>query len=170
MPAGHVLLVLHAHLPFVRHPAHDDFLEERWLAEAITETYIPLLELLAGLERDGVAARLTISLSPPLLAMLADPLLRSRYLRHLDRLVELAEKEERRTRSDERFHRLAEMYLGRFYRARTVFLDEWQQDLVAAFRAYQERGVVDVVTSAATHAFLPFLGTTAGGVRAQIEV
>jgi 1,4-alpha-glucan branching enzyme len=170
MPAGNVVLVLHAHLPFVRHPAHEDFLEERWLAEAITETYIPLLELLAGLDRDGVPARLTISLSPPLLAMLADPLLRGRYLRHLDRLVELAEKEERRTRSDARFHRLAEMYLARFYRARAVFLDEWQQDLVAAFRAYQDRGVVDVVTCAATHAFLPFLGTTPGAVRAQVEV
>src|ERR1043166_10271888 len=87
MPAGSVAFVLHAHLPFVRHPAHDDFLEERWLAEAITETYIPLLEMLDSLDRDGVRARFTISLSPPLLAMLADPLLRARYLRHLDRLV-----------------------------------------------------------------------------------
>src|SRR5205814_130971 len=124
---------------FVRHPAHDDFLEERWLYEAITETYIPLLEMLDALDRDRVPARLTISLSPPLLGMLADPLLRGRYLRHLDRLVELGEKEERRTRADGRYHRIAEMYLGRFYRARAVFLDEWQRDLVAAFRAYQDR-------------------------------
>src|SRR5207247_1415075 len=83
------------------HPAHEDFLEERWLAEAITETYIPLLEMLGALARDRVPVRLTLSLSPPLLAMLADHLLRRRYLRHLDRLVELAEKEERRTRADE---------------------------------------------------------------------
>src|SRR5215471_8721086 len=53
MPAGSVAFVLHAHLPFVRHPAHEDFLEERWLAEAITETYIPLLELLDSLDRDA---------------------------------------------------------------------------------------------------------------------
>src|SRR5205823_4102648 len=110
MPPASLAFVLHAHLPFVRHPAHEDFLEERWLAEAITETYIPLLEVLGALERDRVPTRLTLSLSPPLLAMLADPLLRGRYLRHLDRLVELAEKEERRTRADERFHRVAEMY------------------------------------------------------------
>jgi 1,4-alpha-glucan branching enzyme len=170
MSRGTIAFLLHAHLPFVRHPAHDDFLEERWLAEAITETYIPLLELLDALDRDGVAARFTISLSPPLLGMLADPLLRARYLRHLDRLVELAEKEERRTRADPRFHRVAEMYLARFYRARTVFLDEWQQDIVAAFRSYQERGLVDVITCAATHGFLPLLAVTPGAVRAQIEV
>ncbi len=170
MAHGNLGFVLHAHLPFVRHPAHEDFLEERWLYEAITETYIPLIEMLDALDRDRVPARLTISLSPPLLGMLADPLLRARYLRHLDRLVELAEKEERRTRSDGRFHRLAEMYLARFYRARAVFLDEWQQDLAAAFRTYQERGLVELITCAATHGFLPLLSPSPGAVRAQIEV
>src|SRR5437667_420459 len=169
MSQASLAFVLHAHLPFVRHPAHEDFLEERWLAEAITETYIPLLEMLGALERDRVPARLTLSLSPPLLAMLADHLLRTRYLRHLDRLVELAEKEERRTRADERFHRVAEMYLARFWRARTIFLEEWGQDLIAAFRSYQERGLLEIITCAATHGFLPLLGVTPGAVRAQIE-
>jgi len=45
MPLGYLCLVLHAHLPYVRHPEYDDFLEEDWLYEAITETYIPLLEV-----------------------------------------------------------------------------------------------------------------------------
>src|SRR5438874_2669023 len=170
MPQASLAFVLHAHLPFVRHPAHEDFLEERWLAEAITETYIPLLEVLGALERDRVPTRLTLSLSPPLLAMLADHLLRGRYLRHLDRLVELAEKEERRTRTDERFHRVAEMYLTRFCRARTIFLEDWGQDLIAAFRSYQERGLLEIITCAATHGFLPLLAVTPGAVRAQVEV
>src|SRR5438552_7224632 len=81
MPQASLAFVLHAHLPFVRHPAHEDFLEERWLAEAITETYIPLLEVLGALERDRVPTRLTLSPSPPLLAMPADPPLRGPYLR-----------------------------------------------------------------------------------------
>ena len=42
---GYWCLQLHAHLPFVRHPNYPDFLEEDWLYEAITETYIPLLSL-----------------------------------------------------------------------------------------------------------------------------
>src|SRR5207247_1848767 len=121
-------------------------------------------------ESDRVPTRLTLSLSPPLLAMLADHLLRGRYLRHLDRLVELAEKEERRTRADERFHRVAEMYLARFCRARTIFLEDWGQDLIAAFRSYQERGLLEIITCAATHGFLPLLAVTPGAVRAQIEV
>ena len=48
MLKGYLALVLHAHLPFIRHPEHDDFLEEDWLFEAITETYIPLIKVLEG--------------------------------------------------------------------------------------------------------------------------
>jgi 1,4-alpha-glucan branching enzyme len=167
---ANLALVLHAHLPFVRHPRRDDVAEERWLRAAVTNTYLPLFDMLDALARDHIPMRLTISLSPPLLGMLDDPLLRDRCLRHLDRLVELAEKEERRTRNHARFHRLARMYLARFYRARVVFLDEWQRDLTSAFRAYQERGLIDVITSTASHAQLPLLTVSPGVVRTQIEV
>ena len=40
---GYVSFVLHAHLPFIHHPESEDYLEEQWLYEAISETYIPLL-------------------------------------------------------------------------------------------------------------------------------
>ena len=63
MPLGYLCLVLHAHLPYVRHPEYDDFLEEDWFYEAITETYIPLLEMMDGLERDGAEWRLTMSVT-----------------------------------------------------------------------------------------------------------
>ena len=118
MPVGYLNLVLHAHLPFVRHPEYDDFLEEDWLFEAITETYIPLLEVFDSLERDGVDWRLTMSVTPTLAAMLADPLLQFRYLRHLDNLISLAGKEIDRTRWAPEFHPLAKMYYDRFRRAR----------------------------------------------------
>ena len=56
---GYLSLVLHAHLPFVRHPEHEKFLEESWLFEAVTETYLPLLQILEGWRRDGLAAPVT---------------------------------------------------------------------------------------------------------------
>jgi len=37
MAQGYLALVLHAHLPFVRHPEHERFLEEDWFFEAMTE-------------------------------------------------------------------------------------------------------------------------------------
>src|SRR6266702_4525150 len=105
-PTGFLALVLHTHLPYVRHPEYDEFLEESWLYEAITETYIPLLDMLERLARDRVPCRLTMSLTPPLLNMLSDPLLQDRYLHRLDRLIELAVNEQERTRSDPALHLL----------------------------------------------------------------
>ena len=104
---GYLAIILHAHLPFVRHPEHEKFLEESWLFEAITETYLPLLQIMDGWQRDGMEARLTLTLSPTLCAMLRDPLLQDRYARHLDSLIELAEKEIHRTHWDRAFQELA---------------------------------------------------------------
>src|SRR5947209_6082758 len=93
MPQGYLCLVLHAHLPFVRHPEYDDFLEEDWFYEAITETYIPLLDVYESLDRDGVDWRVTMSITPTLAAMFSDPLLQYRYVRHIDNLIALSCKE-----------------------------------------------------------------------------
>src|SRR5476651_1202900 len=115
---GYLSIVLHAHLPFVRHPEHEKFLEESWLFEAITETYIPLIQILENWRHDGIDAKLTLSLSPTLCTMLQDELLRRRYERHLSSLIELAEKEIHRTHWDRAFRELAWMYHHKFSLAR----------------------------------------------------
>src|SRR5437016_14101749 len=97
MTQGYLALVLHAHLPFVRHPEHEKFLEENWLFEAVTETYVPLLQIMEGWRRDAMETRLTLTLTPTLCSMLLDPLLQERCVRHLTELIELAEKEVPRT-------------------------------------------------------------------------
>src|SRR6201982_3769709 len=66
MSSGYLALILHAHLPFVRHPEHQHFLEEDWLFEAITETYIPLLRMMHRLVDDCVPFKLTMSITPTL--------------------------------------------------------------------------------------------------------
>src|ERR1039458_8149802 len=153
---GHFALMLHAHLPFVRHPEHEKFLEENWLFEAITETYIPLVQIIDGWLADGIDARLTLSLSPTLCAMLQDLQLQERYGRHLDGLIELAEKEIHRTHWDRAFRELAWMYHHRFSLAR----DTWRAcdgNLVGAFRQFQDEGRIEIITTAATHGLLPLL-------------
>jgi 1,4-alpha-glucan branching enzyme len=166
---GYLSIVLHAHLPFVRHPEHEKFLEEAWLFEATTETYLPLLQIMNGWARDGMDARLTLTLSPTLCAMLRDPLLQDRYTRHLDGLIELAEKEIHRTHWDRAYHELAWMYHNRFCTLRDTYL-EYGRDVVGAFRKLQELGKLEIITTAATHAFLPLLASHPPAVRAQILV
>lgn len=163
-------MVLHGHLPYVRHPEHPDFLEERWLFEAITETYLPLLDRLTNLFEEGVPFRVTISISPTLGAMLADPLLQQRYLTHLDRLQPLAEREGCRTAGDPRFHGLAQWYQDQFARCRWLFVERFRCDLLGAFRRLAQSGCVELMTCAATHGFLPLMATTPASIAAQIEV
>src|SRR3954451_10511901 len=100
MPAGYFSLILHAPLPFVRHPEYPEFLEEDWLYEAITEVYLPLIFIFQNLHEAGASPRLAINVSPPLCEMLADPLLQSRYTRHLENLLELSLKEVERTKRE----------------------------------------------------------------------
>jgi predicted glycosyl hydrolase (DUF1957 family) len=95
---------------FERAREYEDFLEEDWFYEAITETYIPILEMLEGLERDGADWRLTMSVTPTLAAMFADPLLQYRYVRHLENLIALSGKEIERTKWQPEFNHLALMY------------------------------------------------------------
>lgn len=170
MHKGYLCLMLHSHLPFVRHPEEEYFLEENWLYEAITETYIPLINVFDNLIKDGVDFRITMSLTPPLVSMLKDPLLQSRYLRHINRLVELAEKELERTGYDPRFHGLALMYHRKFTEAKDTFINKYRKDLVSAFKKFQDEGYLEIIASCATHGFLPILEVNRSDVVAQIKI
>ena len=166
---GHLALVLHAHLPFVRHPEHEKFLEENWLFEGITETYVPLIQKMDGWLRDGMETRLTLTLSPTLCSMLLDPLLQERYGRHLNGLIELAEKEIHRTHWEPTIHQLAWMYHHRFTTVRDTYF-AYGKNLVGAFRKFQEQGKLEIITTAATHALLPLMADHPQSIRAQILV
>src|SRR2546425_1052661 len=166
---SYLALVLHAHLPFVRHPEHEHFLEENWLFEALTEAYLPLIQIMDGWLRDGMDTRLTLTLTPPLCAMLLDPLLQDRYVRHLEALLELAEKEIHRTHWDHAYQPLALMYHQRFHSLRQTY-SAYGRNVVGAFRKFQEHGRLEIITSAATHALLPLLANHPPSIRAQILV
>lgn len=157
MEKGYLAIVLHGHLPYVRHPEHDQFLEEDWLFEAITETYIPLINVFDGFLNDGVDFRLTMSLTPTLMTMLTDPLLQHRYVRHINKLIELAEKEVDRTKHMPEFNPLACMYLDLFRNARYVFEEKYGRNLVTAFKKFQDAGKLEIITCGATHGFLPLM-------------
>jgi len=166
---GYLNFVLHAHLPYVRHPEHARFLEEDWFFEAITETYIPLLETFESLSRDRLPFKITMSLTPPLCEMLADELLQTRYVNHINRLRELAEKECTRTKNDPNFCYLAAMYRNLFERCHKVF-NSYDRNLLNGFRKFQKSGNLEIITCGATHGFLPNLRHSPRTVEAQLAV
>lgn len=170
MPTGYFSLILHAHLPFVRHPEYPEFLEEDWLYEAITEVYLPLIFIFQRLHESDAKPRLAMNISPPLCEMLADKLLQERYTRHLENLLALAEKElDRVSREDAQFYDAVKMYVDLFSESLDLWNNKYNRNLINAFRELQEEGVLEIITCCATHGFLPLISTEEAR-RAQIEI
>jgi 1,4-alpha-glucan branching enzyme len=170
-PLGFWCPVLHAHLPFVRHAEHEHFLEEDWLYEAVIETYLPLLRMMDHLSRDRVRFRLTLTLSPPLVAMLQDPLLMKRCERRIESLLKLASREARRTAQHDRTLFEASLFAEQDLASlKELFVSTYRRDLVAGFLKHRAAGSIEIITCGATHGFLPLMRHTPQAVRAQIQV
>ncbi|MBA2607220.1 MAG: DUF1957 domain-containing protein [Acidobacteria bacterium] len=170
MPTGYFSLILHAHLPFVRHPEYPEFLEEDWLFEAITEVYLPLIFIFQNLHESGARPRLAINISPPLCEMLADKLLESRYTRHLENLLEFSKTDfERVKREEPQFFDVVKMYVETLSASLNLWNNKYKRNLINAFRQLQEEGVLEIITCGATHGFLPLISTTEAK-RAQIQI
>jgi 1,4-alpha-glucan branching enzyme len=159
---GAFTFVLHTHLPYCRLAGRWPHGEE-WLHEALSETYIPLLNALYDLRDEGVDYKLTIGLTPVLTEQLAD----ASVLAHL--VLYLEEKRDAATADVPRFQTAEEphlAYLASFYRdfyqgILDSFHDRYGGDVVGAFRRLQDEGYLEIVTCAATHGYLPLLGTDA---------
>jgi 1,4-alpha-glucan branching enzyme len=164
---GALCLVLHAHLPYVHHPEYPEFLEEDWLYEAVAGTYLPLLDAFDRLAADSVPFRVAMTLSPPLVEMLDNPLLRARCAAWIGRRIDLADEEVARHRGSLRdlavWHR--DLFTERLAR-----FEARGRDLVSAFAAHQDAGNLEILTCGATHGFLPLLQSVPEAVRAQLTV
>jgi 1,4-alpha-glucan branching enzyme len=166
---GYLAIVLHAHLPFVRHPEHPRAMEERWLFEALAECYLPLLGAFDRLHRAGVPFAITMSLTPPLAAMLRDDLLRDRFHQYLERIERLAERETARLQDDERFRPIAQFYVEHLLEVRRTW-DRIRGDVVSALVGHADAHEIELISCSATHAYLPGLLTTRRALRAQLRL
>lgn len=153
---GQIALILHAHLPYVRHPERPNSLEERWYFEAMMETYLPLIDVFRQLEQDNVPFRITMTLSPTLLSMMDDMVLQSRFEEHLKNSIRLARSETKRLHTDNELQPVAIMYLDRWLKWLHLY-HECKGRVIEWFRHFVQKGWLECITCAATHAFLPLI-------------
>ncbi|WP_304241536.1 glycoside hydrolase family 57 protein [Gracilinema caldarium] len=163
-------LVLHAHVPFVRQPEYPRFLEERWFFDALLETYLPLITMFEQLDAERIPFHIALVLSPTLSHMLQDPLLIERFLEYLDQRIVFGLSEVDRTRSQPDINRLARMYYDRVVEAKALFTGRYEHNILKALDFYQKKGKIEILTTAATHAFLPFYIAYPEDIQAQLEV
>lgn len=167
---GCLLLVLNSHLPFIRHPEIEYPFEENWLFEAIAESYLPLVSKCEGLIHEGYDFRITCSLSPPLIEMFADDLLRLRFSKYLDDRIALSKQEMKRLRHEPRLFESAQGYHQFFITTRKLFEERWNCDLLGAFNYLLDSRRVEIITSCATHAYLPLWELFPKIIRLQVQL
>jgi 1,4-alpha-glucan branching enzyme len=166
---GYIAFVLHSHLPYVvNHGTWPHGLD--WLHEAAAETYLPLLRTLGSLEERGVQLKASINLSPILLEQLAHPTFQESFVEYLEQKIEAARRDaaEFVRKGDRHFVYLANFWERFFAQAQGDF-EALGRDIVGGFRRYYESGAIEIITCAATHGYLPLLGTDAS-IRAQVRL
>ena len=149
-------LMLHAHIPYCRKSGTWPAGEE-WLFEAMIESYIPLLELLRALHMDGIRPGIMVGLVPVLLEQLADGYMKDRFCEYMEDRIRRAHHDIERFRSDPARRAVAEYWRDTFDERYRLWLTEFHRDIPGTLRWLQEEQAVEVLASAATHAFLPLL-------------
>jgi 1,4-alpha-glucan branching enzyme len=154
---GFFSLVLHTHMPYVRKngafPVGED-----WLYQAMSDTYLPLIEMLRRLESEGATPGVGLTVTPILSEQLADPYIKDSFVAYLKTMAERSEQdiEEFVYFKDDARKRLAEEYRESFRRKLAVFA-AIDRDIPTALSELEQDGIIETIGSSATHAFLPAL-------------
>ncbi|NLF46345.1 MAG: glycoside hydrolase family 57 protein [Syntrophomonadaceae bacterium] len=153
-----LMLVLHSHIPYVKRQGRWPF-GEVWLYESMAETYIPMLLSWRRMWEEGLKVPVTLSLSPTLLEQLNSKYIQEQFIGYLKERENLAREEEKYylAAAEPEMAGLAAFY-HRFYRdIRRDFIVEMDKDIVGMARQMQDEGKIEIITTAATHAYLPLL-------------
>ncbi len=170
---GAFTFVLHTHIPYCRLAGRWPHGEE-WIHQALAETYVPLLDALYDLRADQVSFRLTTSLTPVLTEQLADQDIREHFVLYLDDQIAAASRDIPRfgESGEEQLEALAVYYRDYYAHIKSSFLERFGGDVIAAYRQLQDEGYLEIITSAATHGYLPLLSRDSsiyGQLRTGVE-
>lgn len=160
MESGRYVLILHTHLPWVLHHGTKPHGVD-WLNEAVAECYIPLLNVFNDLVEQNIFPKVSLNLSPVLCEQLESPDFPAIFEQYCKSKIASAEEDERNfTKWGYDQHHI---YLTRFWQnwyAKCLedFTKKYNKSIVQSFRKLQDLGAIEILTCAATHAYLPLLG------------
>ncbi len=163
------MLVLHSHIPYVKRQGRWPF-GEVWLFEAMAETYIPFLKNWIDMKQNGIDAKVTLSLSPVLLEQLNSKYIQKEFISYLKERESLALDDEMYFlgHGDKELANMAALYYSFYRDIRRDYLTELDLDIVGMLRKLQKDGDIEIITTAATHAYLPLLDKSS--LEHQVEI
>ncbi len=162
MSKGQLALVLHSHLPYVRSEEAGS-LEEDWYYQALMECYLPILETLEKASTNqGQVPKITISLSPTLLSLFEDSHLKQNFSSWASSRLDLLSNI-----SNELI--LPASHLASHISHQLKIWETSNGEVINRFAKLQRSGVIDILTCAATHGYLPLLRQNPESVRGQLK-
>jgi 1,4-alpha-glucan branching enzyme len=156
-PVGALCIVLHGHLPYVlNHGVYPH--GEHWLYEAAAETYLPILDVVGAAALHKARPALTIGLTPILLEQLAHPRFKEGFAEYLKERIERAhrDKKEFEAKNELHFAYLAQRWAD-WYGHQLEHFERIDRDIPAEFAQRFKEGHIQILTSNATHAYMPLL-------------
>ncbi len=164
-PKAYIILVLHAHLPYVRIPGKKIPLQELWLFQAITECYIPLIKCFRELIKENVNFHITLSVSPTLISMLGDNYYKDKYRHYLGVLLNIINIILNDNNDDVK---PAVLELGKKIKETSGYFDSTGGDIINEFKKLAKDGRINLITCPAAHPVLPLYRFNDDFVKNQI--
>lgn len=170
MAVGRFLLCLHSHMPYVlshgKSPHGTD-----WINESAAECYLPLLDALWRLEKEGIFPRWTVNMTPILAEQLEDESFKDGFVAYCEEKIKASQEDGEMfaRRGEPWMQGLSEFWRRAYQRSIDQFENRWNRSIIAGFRHFQDIGSIEVITSGATHGYQPLLGTDEA-CRAQVRL
>lgn len=172
MSVKNLSLIVIAHQPYIRHITEEGVFpgpENDILFGAISQTYIPLVNMLHKFEDEGINSKFSIVLTPVLCAMLDDDLIQKQYVEWLDRCIELGHREIERLAGESELKKAAEIELKKTEQNKIDFVEKYNCKLIKQFAYFAKKGMIEILASTGTYAFLPHYADMPEILNAQVE-
>ncbi len=151
-------------------PPECDKLKLNSFFEAISDSYIPLLQMFERLVQDQVSFKIGLVLPPVLCSMLDDEKIQKLYIDFLDKRIALGKKEMTRCKDNPQALSIATATTEKNKEIKKSFVDDYKKNLLAQFVQFQKQGLVEILGTCATDIFMPYYADLPESLSAQIEM
>ena len=166
-----LILTIVAHQPYIHHKDETEFaLQNDLLFNAISNTYLPLVNLFHKFEEQNTDFKLSMVFSPSLCSLLGDTMIQNQYVHWLEKRIALGESELSRLSSEPLLLENAKKCLDKAKKDLGDFTQTYSQNLLKEFAYFAEKGNLELLATSGTYAFLPHYGDMTEILNAQVEI
>lgn len=165
-------LIINCNQVFIRHNEKDvnnNIQVMNELFDAISNVYIPLLDMFENLEKDNILCRVGFVLSPVLCNLLSNNEVQDLYVNYLDTRIAFGNDELLRCKGQQALEKNIQSTIERYQNLKIEFLEKYNQNLISVFKNYMHKGYIELLATCATDIFIPHYADMKEVISAQIE-